>query len=354
VVNQNFDFQLAIEMYAREEEEEERIEKEKDKASDLHHEESDDDDEEEKQAIQNPWIPAICTAMEQNLDSVEIQEKAINILSQFAASTTLNRVAIREANGITAILTSMKTHTDTDIDISSNLQISACTALKHMTKVDGIHRDLIFQHDGIRTLIEIMKRHLGHHQLQKEACSLMANLAFENTNNKNAIREAHGIVVLLLGMKHHLDASAEVQEMGCLALWKLSFENATNRDAIRDAGGLNAIRNAMIVYKDVATVQKQACGALMNLSHQNNVNKDEIRKVGILPLIITAMDVHINDALVQKHACGALNNLTTPSENIKVLMDAEAKRYLVAAGTKFRKECGPLARAALKKIPAGE
>ena len=86
------------------------------------------------------------------------------------------------------------------------------------------------------------------------------NCASDNPANKDAVRDAGGIGVLVGLARDGTDAQ---KEYAADALVNCAFNNPANRDAVRDAGGIGVLVG---LARDGTDAQKeQAAGALFGL-----------------------------------------------------------------------------------------
>ena len=88
-------------------------------------------------------------------------------------------------------------------------------------------------------VLAAMTAHTGLVGVQRLGCQVLANLAFNNADNKTAIVAAGGIRVVLAAMKAH-DSEEGMQEAGC---WNLAYLacNTDNQTAIATAGGISVV-----------------------------------------------------------------------------------------------------------------
>ena len=73
--------------------------------------------------------------------------------------------------------------------------------------------------DGIKVILDAMRRHEANAYLQEWGCDVLRNLA-SNDDNQKTIAKMGGIKVILDTMKRH-EANANIQEAGCIALLKI-------------------------------------------------------------------------------------------------------------------------------------
>eukprot|EP00567_Pseudictyota_dubia_P001915 CAMPEP_0197466086 /NCGR_PEP_ID=MMETSP1175-20131217/64869_1 /TAXON_ID=1003142 /ORGANISM="Triceratium dubium, Strain CCMP147" /LENGTH=1237 /DNA_ID=CAMNT_0043002115 /DNA_START=211 /DNA_END=3924 /DNA_ORIENTATION=- len=152
---------------------------------------------------------------------------------------------------IRATIEAMKTHLQEE-----RVQQQACAALYSLA-VDAENRVAVREAGGIPAIVWAMDAHPQAEDLQKHACAALVHLGGENINELMAVREAGGIPAIVRAMKVHPKVE-EVQKHACIALYFLA-DNEENKRMICDAGGVRQLKMAeknhafsVKIYADMA------------------------------------------------------------------------------------------------------
>ena len=120
---------------------------------------------------------------------------------------------------------------------------------------------------------------------------------------KVLIAAAGGIVAVIRGMVRCED-HAGVQQYGCAALAELAFNNEENRVAIAAAGGIAVVAGAMANHADNYGVQESAAKAIERVVRNIPDHIAVVRVAGMVPLLQHAADMGIERAKNQLQRMG--------------------------------------------------
>ena len=116
-----------------------------------------------------------------------------------------------------------------------------CAPPSHVFDVAAFPQDIA----GIVAIMQ-QKHHSQKDVVAERGCGALANLAKGNQTNREAIRDAGGIVAVVACLAALGKTHEKVAEKGCWALWILAAGNQTNQDAIRDAGGVAVVKASKV------------------------------------------------------------------------------------------------------------
>ena len=151
----------------------------------------------------------------------------------------------------------------------------AADILTSITELDG-YEDELRRLGCVPPLISLLKGRTG---AAASAVCALGNLACGNDSNKEAIREAGGIPLLVTLLTE--GAESETVGNAANALRNLTCGSDSNREAIREAGGIPAL---VALLRQETSLATNAVGALGNLAHLN-ANREAIRQADGIPML---------------------------------------------------------------------
>eukprot|EP01062_Namystynia_karyoxenos_P073020 TRINITY_DN6977_c0_g1_i2.p1 TRINITY_DN6977_c0_g1~~TRINITY_DN6977_c0_g1_i2.p1 ORF type:complete len:872 (+),score=300.03 TRINITY_DN6977_c0_g1_i2:101-2716(+) len=223
-----------------------------------------------------------------------VLEKALTCLWHLAMSD-VNKVVIREAGGLVAILEML--HIDNDVILEN-----ATIALGYLTRDDS-NKVAIRQCNGLEKLIATL--YYPSDSIQSKAAGALWNCA-SNTENKVIIRQLGAIAALidLLGSR-----SESVQENAAGGLWNCAVDTE-NKRLVRELGGLGPL--IQLLSSSGESVVENASGTLWNCAAVGD-NRVAIRKLGGLEPLLKLL-THSNKN-IQENAAGAIRNCAINDQN---------------------------------------
>lgn len=247
------------------------------------------------------------------------------------------KAAVARKGGVAYILVGAQKHMN-----HLNVQHQSCASLLRLSS----HTDIVdalasAKHQGIKIVVESMRRHRGDVLLQQYCSGVLKNIAQTETTRAQIFKEG-GVDALVAAIKVHRD-SENLQQQACWALDEISAS-----ENIADKGAIGAALSAMHHYKWNAKVQQYGCGVLKNLS-VTRMNIHQIAKLRGIEAMLDAMQNHVDNAALQRCACGALKHLSLSNTNeraiaklggIKIVIDAMKEHKM--DGTVQREACGAL------------
>lgn len=160
----------------------------------------------------------------------------------------------------------------------------------------------------------------GNEDLEKEACFILGLLAVKpeyqaRIAQNNALP---GLVRLLREHRMHSVTKAQPGSGGAArraadAITNLAHENVEIKNTVREQGGIPPLV-ALLEALDLK-VQRAAAGALRTLAFKNEDNKKQIVECGALPVLIQML--RSEDTGVHYEAVGVIGNLVHSSQAIK-------------------------------------
>ncbi|KAG1679847.1 hypothetical protein FOA52_012761 [Chlamydomonas sp. UWO 241] len=180
--------------------------------------------------------------------------------------------------------------------------------------------------DALGGLVRLLKEHKltattkpqpGSGGAARRAADAITNLAHENSEIKNMVREQDGIPPLV-GLLEALDL--KVQRAAAGALRTLAFKNEDNKNQIVDCGALPVLIQ-MLRSEDVG-VHYEAVGVIGNLVHSSQNIKRKVLDDGALQPVINLLRSHCADS--QREAALLLGQFATT--------DADTKARIVQRG----------------------
>ena len=216
--------------------------------------------------------------------------RAVATLTFLARHNAENQAAIVEAGVLVPLLTLEHDGTAEHKKVAAiALRILAADHPANMEAIEKARKDMDDAHreaaamaaTGCVTLLTLVRR--GTRQTKANAALGLAALAADDPAQKDAIREAGGVEVLMTLMR---DESGTVDEKcnAAIALAKLADGNAENKEAIRDAGGVTPL--VTLARDGIKKQPSAAAHALASLADGNATNQDAIRAAGGVTVLV--------------------------------------------------------------------
>jgi HEAT repeat protein len=215
-----------------------------------------------------------------------VVEKAAGVIWNLAHEDSV-RTTIRQLGGLKPLI-DLLSHLDPLIRFNT---VGAFPLLTEQTE----NRTEAFDLGVIPPLVNILANDANHVVLQNAAQSI-GNLADDNSQYQNAIREGQGLLRLVelfqkfTRTEHETGVESETarQELlakVCFACWLICERNEVNQKAFRDAGGMPALVKVLNLKYD-AVLLEMAAGCICALCENFDSNKVAVRECeGLRPLI---------------------------------------------------------------------
>lgn len=168
----------------------------------------------------------------------------------------------------------------------------ALTILRRLTVSENC-RKCIGENGGIEAVVEIMRSHSLRAGIQTQGCLTLANLAFRNRTNKEAVMKCSGLKVVVAALSAHQDVE-QIQAWGCLAI-----RNFTNRSDAGEqetsvaSGAVEVLLTALERYIDSETVQSNALIALTNIASRSPYGMERLRTAGGIEVLVSALQHNV-------------------------------------------------------------
>eukprot|EP00877_Chromochloris_zofingiensis_P000485 jgi/Chrzof1/10437/UNPLg00364.t1 len=161
---------------------------------------------------------------------------------------------------------------------------------------------------------------LSFEEVEKEACFILGLLAVKPDYQAQiaAAGALPGLVRLLkqhrmMSMTRSQPGSGGVARRAADAITNLAHENVEIKNLVRQEGGIPPLVQLLEAW-DIK-VQRASAGALRTLAFKNEDNKNQIVECGALPMLIQML--RSEDQGVHYEAVGVIGNLVHSSQNIK-------------------------------------
>jgi hypothetical protein len=271
-------------------------------------------------------LDLILAAMENFLDSVDVQEKAIATLSNLGAAED-NLAILIDKGAVGRIVEAMNKHSEV-----SSVQIKGCSAMTNFASHVSPLKRRIMDLGGGGAVVICMVMHPEDFYLQEKALRALRNLCANSEENKVGLANIGGIDAVISAMQVHRD-EAGVQEEGAWTLSNLAG-NDDNKAVIGDCGGIDVIIRAMWVHSDNVGVEEWCCRALFTLTLDAH-NGTIVLDVGGISAVVNAMQAHVDSPAVQEMGCAVLGNLAGNDASKMRIVDEEALDAIVLAMVLF-------------------
>ncbi|GIL80645.1 hypothetical protein Vretimale_9203 [Volvox reticuliferus] len=177
----------------------------------------------------------------------------------------------------------------------------------------------IAQSGALTGLVRLLKEHKlttitkpqpGSGGVARRAADAITNLAHENVEIKNMVREQDGIPPLV-GLLEAMDV--KVQRAACGALRTLAFKNEQNKNVIVDQGALPTL--IQLLRSEDSGVHYEAVGVIGNLVHSSQHVKLRVLEEGALQPVINLLNSDCPDS--QRESALLLGQFATADPDTK-------------------------------------
>lgn len=268
-------------------------------------------------------IVALIDSMLATPDDEELQLKAIISLRKFSTNDGL-RQFIGESGGVAVVSTVMRAYPRNE-----HLVINSFMLLANLAFENSENKDLIRKVNTIEKVISLMGQHQEHEEIQGWACLALRN--FSNNNKNNQMRLANGGIESITKAMKRFTKSKQVQIHGSAALGNVAAGDLTCQMRCRDLGGINVILDAMQDNVLSSSLQEHGIVAIRNLCVKNQKNQRRIGELGGIELLVQAMTAHQDVRSIQLKACAAIRYLAYDATNRELLGRNGALTMIVKA-----------------------
>jgi len=181
------------------------------------------------------------------------------------------------------------------------------------------HQQAICDAEALHTLVSIVKRYAQKHDLQlagssaqtcRRAADAITNLAHENSNVKNRVRQ-EGAIPPLVSLLHTVDPKVQRAVAGTLRT--LAFKNEDNKNLIVELEALPLL--IQMLRSDDSTIHYEAVGVIGNLVHSSQHIKARVLDEGALQAVIDLLSSQCADS--QREAALLLGQFATAEGDFK-------------------------------------
>ena len=276
-------------------------------------------------------LGATVAAMERYPTEIDVQLKAVGVLSNLACGDEACQVAIVTSGALAAIMASLR------LD-AVEVRRCGCAALANLTYSNGMLKQAIVAAGGVRALVAAMKVSPGDATVQTASISALANLALGDLNEREEVEErkddvlknpkmSEKLIYLLKIMTIAPRASRKAQPSETQQATKLSWA-ATRRHAVLSAGAAEAVVAAMQhQYADEAEklrVVRAGCSALQVFALGKDGDNDEtatrgceaVVSAGGVSAVIEGMRNARDDVVIKGRGFGALNCIASGGDDL--------------------------------------
>mmetsp|Transcript_8534 Transcript_8534/g.11151 ORF Transcript_8534/g.11151 Transcript_8534/m.11151 type:complete len:715 (-) Transcript_8534:124-2268(-) len=276
-------------------------------------------------------LPHILKAMRNNIAKVSVQINGCITLKYLAQNLMKEeKYALVEFDALNFIL-------DTVIKVHGNVaavMTESCLALKAITEGYSTNAEAMIDAAGVQTIINIMRAHPHHIELQEAALGVLGNLTDIGINGpndkhsagplhkRNAMQKLNAATEIMVSMINHY-TSVKIQVKGLYILSELaSWEefgdaalarshNAKPEDydtELIELGAVDVILTAMNEHVSNVTIQEICLATLTRLAH-NDKNRQQILAYGVANLAIQNLEHFANYTNVISHSAFLLERI---------------------------------------------
>lgn len=175
------------------------------------------------------------------------------------------------------------------------------------------HQQSICKHGALPTLVAMIKRYASKKDIHftgipaqtcRRTADAITNLAHENSDIKNKVRQEGGIPPLV-DLLHSIDS--KVQRAVAGSLRTLAFKNEDNKQIIVELGSLPLL--IQMLRAEDSTIHYEAVGVIGNLVHSSPTIKRRVLEEGALQPVINLLSSPCPDS--QREAALLLGQFAT-------------------------------------------
>lgn len=244
----------------------------------------------EHQATAASDITVVLKAMHNHAEDASVQQQGISVLAALSNGHPENTARILKANGMKIIVDTMTRHVD-DPSVQKWGCVGLASLLNHH---DGVVERMLSDGESHAAIVEAMRLHELHAEVQGEACLGLAAHVNSQSHAKLSANKTHST-------RH---GNPEVLSKLCVSEDEQEIDSPSS---FRSSGGIEGIVRAMYIHEENAIVQQRGSFSLGVYSSRHY--QTEVSDAAGMEAIVHAMKTHKQNAEVQQWGCFALGHL---------------------------------------------
>ena len=252
-------------------------------------------------ALLTAGVSAVSQILHEHAGCHAVVHTAFQRLDELCNDSQENRRGALEEGIATQVLNCLNT-----CDATVDLHASGLSLLSSLSFEKEL-QFLIFENDGIGTILRIMQMQQASAKIQFRGCRALCNLGYESEQIQLQMVGQGCIPVIVSSMGIFL-SSSKVQAEGCGVLCNLSANNDSNFKLIIQHGGLSAIVQAMSMHGSQLGVLYKGCCALCSLTAIPESHFQAMDE-GAASTVVKSMLMHPDACELLYKGCGVLANL---------------------------------------------
>lgn len=258
-------------------------------------------------------IPLMIESMQHHKNDCKVADRALSTLRRLTVSDVC-RSRIGECGGIELVVGIMKCHS-----LIVRIQTQACLTLANLTYENEDNKEQVIKFGGLQTVIAALSQHKSEENVQAWGCLAIRNFTnyTGNRNNQDSHLSVEAVSVLLCALENYPD-SFMVQQNGLIALVNISSSSINGLERTRDEGGIATLIECMKNNEKSEKLSEIALCLSRILVEDKKIQKSFGQYNGI-EIITKIMDEHYTHIGICVKGCATFRNLAFQRENRTIL-----------------------------------
>lgn len=284
----------------------------------------DDDSEDAGLVPRDALIPLMIEGMQQHRTDRKVADRALNTLRRLTVSDAC-RARIGECGGIEAIVGIMRCHS-----LLVRIQTQACLALANLAYENKQNKEEIVRCGGLQVIVAALSHHESVEHVQSWGCLAIRNITNYTGPNQHELVLATEAIGVILCALDHFPKSAMVQQNGLIALVNIGGASPSAMDKIREQGGIQILVSCL--QNNIRSDKMSEIGlCLARLLVENEKNQRNFGHSKGMEAITAIMDEHRRSLSITVKGCAAFRHLSFHRENRDLLGKCGGIRIIVSS-----------------------
>eukprot|EP00178_Gracilaria_changii_P014300 TRINITY_DN403_c0_g1_i1.p1 TRINITY_DN403_c0_g1~~TRINITY_DN403_c0_g1_i1.p1 ORF type:complete len:913 (-),score=127.70 TRINITY_DN403_c0_g1_i1:325-3063(-) len=267
-------------------------------------------------------IPLIVEAMRQHRSDPKVADRALTILRRLTVSENC-RKCIGDNGGIEAVVEIMRAHS-----LRAGIQIQGCLTLANLAFRNRNNKEAVMKCSGLNVVVDALSAHQDVEQIQAWGCLAIRNFTNRSDAGEQETSVASGAVEVLLSALERYMGSETVQNNALIALTNIASRSPYGMERLRTAGGIEVLVSCL--KHNVHSLKLAEVGmSLTRVVAEDDRNKELFGQTGGIQAMMAVMDTHRGHLAISVKGCAAVRHLAFRRKNREIMSNCGVIRTIV-------------------------
>ncbi|KAI0565378.1 Armadillo-like helical domain containing protein [Gracilaria domingensis] len=267
-------------------------------------------------------IPLIIEAMRQHRNDPKVADRALTILRRLTVSENCRR-CIGDNGGIEAVVEIMRAHS-----LRAGIQTQGCLTLANLAYRNRSNKEAVMKCSGLKVVVGSLSAHPNVEQIQAWGCLAIRNFTNRSDAGEQETSVASGAVEVLLSALERYAGSETVQNNALIALTNIASRSPYGMERLRTAGGIQVLVSSL--KYNLHSVKLAEVGmSLTRVVAEDDRNKELFGQAGGIQAMTAVMDTHHGHLAISVKGCAAVRHLAFRRKNREIMGSCGIIRTLV-------------------------